>query len=291
MTDPVVLSDFLVDTTTFTIDHESEETQDAVRKLRNKMEGIMEGSEAVVPDRELVKTLRYKKFDVDKAFRMAAMTCRNALAQNLAHMPFGKGPKDFGYVYALRSFELLRHRNPKDGSAVVVLRAGDWTPDSGVNYTQVLQGSTYIVDHMLEDDEIQKNGARVILDYKGLHLSWILQFLPPHKIPSVLSNLQGGCPLKIRAIHIVNQPVTYNVAFALAAPFLSKKNEAKIQLHGSQIEALHEYIDRSILPKDLLGEQEPHCEWFFQSLNSRHDEYVARSELARKANRAAGNEV
>lgn len=50
------------------------------------------------------------------------MMCRNELEQNLAHMPYGKGPKDFEYVYTLGSFELLKHRNPIDGSAVIVLR-------------------------------------------------------------------------------------------------------------------------------------------------------------------------
>ena len=40
---------------------------------------------------------------------------------------------------------------------------------------------------------------------------------------SVLKNLQEGCPLKIIAFHIVNQPMTYNLAFALASPFISKK--------------------------------------------------------------------
>lgn len=148
---------------------------------------------------------------------------------------------------------------------ILLHRIGDWTVDSGVDYAQVMQGATYIVDHMLEDNEIQKHGSRIILDYKGLHLSWILQFLPPHRIPvssdqirfcaefqrdefsivsviryagavtndsdclqSVLSNLQEGCPLKIRAIHIVNQPVSYNVAFALASPFISKKVGYKV---------------------------------------------------------------
>ena len=66
---------------------------------------------------------------------------------------------------------------------------GDWTVDSGVDFSQVMQGATYIVDHMLEDNEIQKHGTRIILDYKGLHLSWILQFLPPHRIPVSLGRI------------------------------------------------------------------------------------------------------
>lgn len=89
---------------------------------RFRVEEILEGSEGIVRDRELIKVLRYKKYNVERALRMVEMMCRNERDQNLAHMPYGKGPADFKHVYVLKSFELLRHRNPIDGSAVVIIR-------------------------------------------------------------------------------------------------------------------------------------------------------------------------
>lgn len=75
--------------------------------------------------------------------------------------------------------------------------------------------------------------------------------------------------------------------------FFSFQNQAKIKLHGSQIEALHEFIDPAILPKDMLGEQESNFEWFFESLYEQHEDYVARSELAAKGmgNSLIGSEI
>jgi hypothetical protein len=60
-------------------------------------------------------------------------------------------------------------------------------------------------------------------------------------------------PLRIKGIHIVNQPKIFNMVFALFKPFFREKLRSRIIFHGTDRESLHKHIAPKCLPKCYDG--------------------------------------
>lgn len=70
-------------------------------------------------------------------------------------------------------------------------------------------------------------GAIVIFDMDGLSLQQTWQFNPPFA-KRIVDWLQDAMPLRIKNIHIVNQPYIFNMVFALFKPFLREKLKNRV---------------------------------------------------------------
>lgn len=99
---------------------------------------------------------------------------------------------------------------------------------------------------MLEP-ETQVNGAVVIFDMDGLSLQQTWQFTPQFA-KRIVDWLQDAVPLRIKGIHIINQPKIFQVVFALFKPFLREKLRARIIFHGTDRASLHNHIAPKCLP-------------------------------------------
>lgn len=64
---------------------------------------------------------------------------------------------------------------------------------------------------------------------------------------------QDSVPLRIKNIHIVNQPYIFKIVFALFKPFLKEKLRNRIIFHGSDRKSLHQYINPKCLPECYGG--------------------------------------
>jgi hypothetical protein len=104
---------------------------------------------------------------------------------------------------------------------------------------------------MLEP-ETQVNGAVVIFDMDGLSLQQAWQFTPPFA-KRIVDWLQDSVPLRVKAIHIVNQPKIFNMVFSLFKPFLKEKLRNRIHFHGNDRESLHKHLSQKCLPKEYDG--------------------------------------
>ena len=60
--------------------------------------------------------------------------------------------------------------------------------------------------------------------------------------------LQESVPLRVKNIHIVNQPYIFNMVFQLFKPFLKDKLKNRIIFHGSDRNSLHQYVSPKCLP-------------------------------------------
>lgn len=76
----------------------------------------------------------------------------------------------------------------------------------------------------------QVAGAVVIFDMDGLSLQQTWQFTPPFA-KRIVDWLQDAVPLRIKNIHIVNQPYVFNMVFALFKPFLRAKLKERVSLY------------------------------------------------------------
>lgn len=97
------------------------------------------------------------------------------------------------------------------------------------------------------EPETQVHGAVVIFDMDGLSLQQTWQFTPSFA-KRIVDWLQDSVPMRIKAIHIVNQPKIFQIVFALFKPFLREKLRNRIHFHGTDLAALHKHISPKHLP-------------------------------------------
>jgi hypothetical protein len=117
---------------------------------------------------------------------------------------------------------------------------------------EVFKGVVLFLEAAMLEPETQVNGAVVIFDMDGLSLPQAWQFTPPFA-KRIVDWLQDSVPLRVKAIHIVNQPKIFNMVFALFKPFFSAKLRSRIHFHGTDRESLHKHIAQKSLPKEYDG--------------------------------------
>jgi hypothetical protein len=117
---------------------------------------------------------------------------------------------------------------------------------------EVFKGCVLFLEAAMLEPESQVNGAVVIFDMDGLSLQQTWQFTPPFA-KRIVDWLQDSVPLRIKGIHIVNQPKIFNMVFALFKPFLKEKLRNRIVFHGTDRDSLHKHFDPKFLPKCYDG--------------------------------------
>jgi CRAL/TRIO domain len=121
-----------------------------------------------------------------------------------------------------------------------------------VTLDEFFKGCVLFLEGAMLEPETQVNGAVVIFDMNGLSLQQAFQFTPPFA-KRIVDWLQDSVPLRIKAIHVVNQPKIFEMVFALFKPFLREKLRSRIYFHGKDLESLHKHISPDCLPKEYDG--------------------------------------
>ncbi|CAG2056398.1 unnamed protein product [Timema podura] len=102
------------------------------------------------------------------------------------------------------------------------------------------------------EPESQICGAVVVFDMDGLSLQQVWQFTPPFA-KRIVDWLQDSIPLRIKGIHIINQPYIFNMVFQLFKPFLREKLRSRIIFHGTDRDSLHNHLSPKCLPECYGG--------------------------------------
>lgn len=102
------------------------------------------------------------------------------------------------------------------------------------------------------EPETQTHGAVVIFDMDGLSLQQTWQFTPAFA-KRIVDWLQDSVPMRIKGIHIVNQPKIFQIVFALFKPFLREKLRNRIYFHGSDMASLHKHLSPKHIPAAYGG--------------------------------------
>ncbi|KAE8745718.1 hypothetical protein FOCC_FOCC007602 [Frankliniella occidentalis] len=87
---------------------------------------------------------------------------------------------------------------------------------------EVYKGCVLFLEAAMLEPETQVCGAVVIFDMDGLSMQQVWQFTPPFA-KRIVDWLQDSVPLRVKNIHIINQPYIFNMVFALFKPFLREK--------------------------------------------------------------------
>uniref|UniRef100_A0A8C9P8I6 Alpha tocopherol transfer protein n=1 Tax=Spermophilus dauricus TaxID=99837 RepID=A0A8C9P8I6_SPEDA len=147
---------------------------------------------------------------------------------------------------------VLRSRDPT-GSKVLIYRIAQWDPKVFTAY-DVFRVSLITSELIVQEVETQRNGVKAIFDLEGWQFSHAFQITPSvaKKIAAVLTD---SFPLKVRGIHLINEPVIFHAVFSMIKPFLTEKIKERIHMHGNNYkQSLLQYFP-DILPLEYGGEE------------------------------------
>ena len=113
------------------------------------------------------------------------------------------------------------------------------------------------IETLLEDEETQINGIVIIADFRGFGFAQA-RGLQPMVFRNYANILLNCFPVRIKGIHVIEQPRVFTVVFAIISQFMKEKLRKRVYLHGSSMTTgLQAHIDGNLLPSDFGGSGAP----------------------------------
>nr|XP_048296930.1 alpha-tocopherol transfer protein-like [Myodes glareolus]XP_048296931.1 alpha-tocopherol transfer protein-like [Myodes glareolus] len=199
-------------------------------------------------DAFLLRFLRARKFDYDRALQL--LVNYHGCRRNWPEVFSNLRPSALKDVLNSGFLTVLPHTDPR-GCHVLCIRPDRWIP-SNYPITENIRAIYLTLEKLIQSEETQVNGIVILADYKGVSLSKASHF-GPFIAKKVIGILQDGFPIRIKAVHIVNEPRIFKGIFAIIKPFLKEKIANRFFLHGSDLNSLHTSLPRNILPREYGG--------------------------------------
>ncbi|XP_075214506.1 alpha-tocopherol transfer protein-like isoform X2 [Lycorma delicatula] len=197
----------------------------------------------------LMKFLRAKEYNVESAFNQI----KNYQSFLSRHYTWREVQMDM-ITKALGSgtVNVLEQRDIKN-RRILWFRAANWQP-LDVSPDQLLQIGILCAELGVLEPSTQRSGLALIFDLKDFGLSH-LRYITPSFARRMVFIMAECLPLKITAVHIVNEPSPFSLLFSIYKKFLNEKISERIFFHGQSLSSLHEHIEPEILPVELGGTQ------------------------------------
>ncbi|XP_076329351.1 alpha-tocopherol transfer protein-like [Tachypleus tridentatus] len=195
------------------------------RDIQALREMLQEEPNLIVPsdDNFLLRFLRARKFDYDRAFRLIKQYY--ILRDNNPELFKDFVPSALKDVFSANLEGFLQHRD-SEGHAIFVIRGGIWDPAKH-SANDIYRANLLCLEKAIEDPATQINGIIALLDLKEFGFHHIRQMSPAHCRRMVLL-IQNCFPGRFKGIHIINEPAVFDILFALVKPFLSEKLKNRV---------------------------------------------------------------
>lgn len=219
-------------------------------RRRAASSGELPAADTSLSDRFLIKFLRARDFDVDLSLQLLLNYQR--WRKESPEISACLSPSSMLGLLNTSYHAVLPVRD-HTGSRVLIYRIGQWDPKDW-SVIHVFKVSLMTSEVICREAETQRRGVKVIFDLDGWSFSHALQVTPSlaKKISSVLTD---SFPLKVRGIHLVNEPLIFRPVFAMIRPFLSDKIKQRIHLHGADFQdTLSDFFSAVVLPPEYGGE-------------------------------------
>nr|XP_045363087.1 alpha-tocopherol transfer protein [Camelus bactrianus] len=147
---------------------------------------------------------------------------------------------------------VLRARDPA-GSKVLIYRIAQWDPKVFMAY-DVFRVSLITSELIVQEVDTQRNGIKAVFDLEGWQFSHAFQ-ITPSVAKNIAAVLTDSFPLKVRGIHLINEPIIFHAVFSMIKPFLTEKIKGRIHMHGTNYkQSLLQHFP-NILPLEYGGEE------------------------------------
>ncbi|KAI4465980.1 alpha-tocopherol transfer protein-related [Holotrichia oblita] len=146
---------------------------------------------------------------------------------------------------------VLTERDDKGRRVLIVNCGGTWDT-SKVTSDQLFRLFYLIHLGAILEPETQVRGSVVIMDYKGLGMKQVGALSPSFSM-KLLSFIQDAMPLRLKEIHMINEPFIFSLVWKIFQPFIKEKLKGRIYFHRSKMSSLHAHIKDTHLPSNYGG--------------------------------------
>ncbi|XP_015437053.1 PREDICTED: alpha-tocopherol transfer protein-like [Dufourea novaeangliae] len=229
---------------------ESPELQkEAVAKLKELLKAETDLKVPLDNDAWLIRFLRPCKYYPESSLKLV----KNYYSFKVKHknVYHDLKPSREKNIFEQNILTVLPNRD-QHGRRILIIELGKKWKHNKCSLDEVFKGCVLYVEAAMLEPTTQVAGAVVIFDMEGLTLQQTWQFTPPFA-KRIVDWLQDAVPLRVKNIHIVNQPYLFNMVFSLFKPFLREKLKNRIIFHGTDRKTLHEYIAPQCLPSCYGG--------------------------------------
>jgi hypothetical protein len=232
---------------------ELRETPERVKEATKALRELLRAEKTLYfrdDDEFLIKFLRPTKFYPESALelmkRVAEFKKKNAaILDNLMPADEENSLLENTVVNALADRD-------QNGRRILVTHSGEvWDP-SRVSADQIFRIFYLIHLAALQEPQSQICGVVVIMDFSGLGMKQVKGLSPAFSL-RLLTFIQEAMPLRLKEVHIVNQPFLFNVVWQMFKPFVKDKLKKRLFFHGTEMQSLHKHIDPACLPENYGG--------------------------------------
>ncbi|XP_059049876.1 clavesin-2-like [Achroia grisella] len=231
---------------------ELRETPANIETSLTKLRILLKGEPSLVlpidDDEFLMKFLRPCKFYPESAFKRIQ-------AYYKYRKSYIEYTRDLVPSTVRSAFErsIISFLSPRDqhGRRILLVESECWNPRE-VSLQELFRGVQLGLEAAMVEPKTQVNGVITILDMKGLTLAQIMQMTPSFA-KMVIDWIQDCIPIRLKAVHIINQPYIFNMLFAIFKPFMREKLRSRIYFHGTDRESLRSHIHADALRKRYGG--------------------------------------
>ncbi|XP_054718620.1 alpha-tocopherol transfer protein-like [Uloborus diversus] len=228
-----------------------------LRLLKEMMKHEKSLCNTELDDDFLMQYLLFRKFNVDRALSTlkAYVKLRKKNPDMFRNFHFDRIVRTSTDRIAV----FLPWRCP-DGCAIILVQLDNWDP-TVFPVEEVKRMVAVIVLQSLRDPMTQLNGFKVIFDVNSNPLRH-LRYITPQNIYLLYHGTQECIPGRFKAVHFVNDSITFKAAWFIFKNFLTDKFRKRIFFH-SKMESLFDHFPRSILPTKYGGTLEDYdmTEW------------------------------
>lgn len=206
-------------------------------------------------DAFLLRFLRAKKFDYDRAFNLIVRHYEMRADEKNKQLFTNLRPSAIKHVLDAGVTGVLPHRD-KLGRKVILFRPGKWDP-SLYPLDDVFRTNFLTLSKLIQDEATQVSGVVMMMDLGDI--GWAqARNISPFYAKRVMSLLQDCFPMRFKGMHYLNEPVIFDAIFAVVRPFMKEKLLQRLHFHGKNYAELREFIDVEHLPQDYGGNGPPY---------------------------------
>nr|CAB3265607.1 retinaldehyde-binding protein 1 [Phallusia mammillata] len=195
----------------------------------------------------LLRFLRTKKYNVERSYKQ--LTDHERFLKK--HKFLERVDNKFARQRVAKCQPGLLTQRDDEGHVVFMFKMKDWDPND-VSFSDVVATYIYIFDKLLDSEETQVHGVKIIMNLQGYSLKQMLGVgLSEYK--QMVDMLQGSVPFRFKGVYLINQPAIFVQTFNLIKVFLSEKLRSRIHVYGKDLSGFFKHFPEQTIPSDFGG--------------------------------------
>ncbi|XP_045179350.2 alpha-tocopherol transfer protein-like [Mercenaria mercenaria] len=145
----------------------------------------------------------------------------------------------------------------KMGRRVVLLKFSVLTVDLINQWTldKFYKAYFLVYEWLMLDERVQVYGTVCIADYTDITLPLLMAITNPDVAKKAVVFYNKALPMRLKAIHMYNEPAFIDVLMAIFNPFLRQKIKDRFITHGKSFVKIYESVGMDILPDEYLPDE------------------------------------